>query len=99
MENTEKESVVTESKFKRLVVAITVGAVLLIVILLSVMTYQLIAIGKERREIAELEREIAEYDELYASGEDTLQARSKRLWIERRARELGYVYEGDVPLS
>ena len=42
---------------------------------------------------------IAEYDELYASGEDTLQARSKRLWIERRARELGYVYEGDVPLS
>ncbi len=99
MENTEKENVLTEGKFKRLVVAVTVGAVLLLVILLSVMVYQLIAINKERREIAELESEIALYDELYAGGEDTLEARSKRLYIERRARELGYVYEGDVPLN
>lgn len=63
------------------------------------MSYQLIAINKERRDIAELEREIAEYEELYSEGTNTLEARKKKEWIERRAYELGYAYEGDIIIS
>lgn len=81
-----------EAKVKRLIIAGTVGAVLLLVILLSVMVYQIIAVKVKEKNINELEIQIAEYERLIELGEDTLEVRSKRWWIERRARELGYVY-------
>ena len=43
-----------EGKFKRVVVALTVGAVLLLTVLLSVMVYQIVAILNSQRELAEL---------------------------------------------
>ncbi|MBQ8426643.1 MAG: hypothetical protein IJX16_02650 [Clostridia bacterium] len=89
----------TEEKLKRLIVAITVGAVLLIVILCSVMLFGIIKISKEKRAIAELEREILRYEQLIAEGEDTYELRSTELWITRRAWELGYKYEGSRPLT
>lgn len=89
----------TENDFKKLVVSITVGAVLLLVILLSVMVYQLVSIGKLKSEEAELKAKIQEYQVMIDDTEDTIEARSMRWWIERRAREIGYVYEGDVPLE
>lgn len=89
----------TEEKAKKIIVASTVGAVLLLFILVSVMVYGIIALNHERQKGRELEQKITEYNRLIKEGEDTLEARSLRAWIEMRARELGYVFESDVPLS
>lgn len=89
----------TEEKAKRVIVASTVGAVLLMVILIIVMVYQLIAMGSEKSRINALETKIAEYNQLIAEGEETKEIRSMRWWIEREARELGYVYDGDISYS
>ena len=72
---------------------------MLLVILLSVMIYQLISISKLKAEEADLEAKITEYQVLIEDTEDTIEARSMRWWIERRAREIGYIYDGDVPLD
>lgn len=85
----------TESKAKKLIVATTVGAVLLAAILLLLLVYQIIKINTDRRNVAELEREIARYEELVEEGEDEEALRELKWWIERRARELGYTYPGD----
>ncbi len=82
----------TETKFRRLVMAATVTAVLLLVILLSIMVYQLVTIFTYKKAIAELEKEIAVYEQIIDETGDTIETRSKRWWIERRARELGYIY-------
>ena len=86
----------TEAKIKRLIVAATVGAVLLIVILLTIMVYQLISASAEKKRIDELDAKILEYNELIKAGEETKEVRSLRWWIEREARQLGYTFEGDV---
>ncbi len=86
----------TEEKAKRLIVASTVGAVVLVVILLMVMVYQLISIGVERNRINELETKIAEYNQLVEEGEETVRVRNLAWWIEREARELGYVFKDDI---
>lgn len=83
----------TEEKAKKRIVAFTVGAVLLLVILLSVMVYQLISIKIYKDKVAELDREIAIYDQLIEEGNDTLAARQQWAWIEFRARELGLTKE------
>lgn len=88
-----------KSKAERLIVAITAGAVLLVVILVSVLVYQLISINVKNRQVAELEAKIAEYNQLIEDGENVKEARSMRWWIEQRARELGYILKTDVPLN
>ncbi len=88
-----------EAKAKKLIIASTVGAVLMLVILLFVMIYQLADIAIKQKKIEELDAKIAQYEQLIQEGEDTLEARSMRWWIERRARELGYIYKTDVPLG
>lgn len=85
----------TEEKQKRLIVAVTVGSVLLMVVLLFVMVFQLVALSQERNKHAVLEQKIAEYKTLKEQGEDALEARSARWWIEQSARELGYYFDGD----
>lgn len=82
----------TETKFRRLVIAATVTAVLLLVVLLSIMVYQLVTIFTYKNAIAELEKEITVYEQMIEETGDTIETRSKRWWIERRARELGYIY-------
>lgn len=89
----------TEQKSKRVIVSITAGAVVLLVILLCVLVYQLISIKNEKNNNKELESQIAMYEELTEAEKDTLLARKQRWWIERRARELGYKYDGDIDLT
>jgi lipid A disaccharide synthetase len=88
-----------KSKAERLIVAITVGAVLLIVILVSVWIYQLIKLNVRNKQVAELVDKIEEYNELIEKGKEVYEARSMRWWIEQRARELGYTLKTDVPLD
>ena len=87
-----------ETKFKKLVVSSTIGAVLLLFILLVIMVYQLIAISVEQKNIAQLEAEIVRLTELKETGEDVYEIRQLEDWVVRRAYELGYVFEGDLPL-
>lgn len=80
----------TEEKTKRVIVATTVGAVLLLVIMLAIMVYQIIAIQVKKNRIEYLESQIAKYDELIEDGEQTIEVRSLEEWIIREARRLGY---------
>ena len=95
----EEKTPISEEKAKRLIVAGTVGAVLLLVILLSVMVYQLISIGVKNNKIAIYNQKIAEYEALSAEGEETKEARSMRMWIEREARRLGLKYQNGSELD
>lgn len=88
-----------QTKFRRLVISSTIGAVLLLFILLVIMVYQLIAIKVEQNNISELERRIAEYNVMIENGEDVLEARKELDWIVRRAYELGYQLDGDINLN
>ena len=85
----------TESKAKRLIVASTVGAVLLLFILVSIMVYQMITINVKENRIEYLKGQIAKYESLIEKGEQTYQTRSMREWIEREARKLGWRYSFD----
>ena len=91
------ESVKTDSelKFERRVVALTVGAVVLLALLIILMCYQLIAIGVKNNRVKQLKADIAALEQEYENGEDTLEIRRKAAYIERRARELGYRYADD----
>ena len=89
-------SAVTESKQKRIISAVTVGAVLLLVILVSVMVYQLISISVKNKQIEALKAEIAVYERMIENEEDENLIRQERDWIERRARELGYKLPSDI---
>lgn len=84
-----------EEKAKRLIVAGTVGAVLLLLILVLVMVYQLISIGVKKQKEAELDAKIAEYKRLIEEEGETEEAVSSYWWIVQRSKELGYVFDGD----
>ena len=85
----------TEEKRKRLVVASTIGAVILMVILVFVAVFQLVSIGNQKRQINELNDRIAEYKVLIEDETKVKEARSSYWWIVGRARELGYCFDGD----
>ena len=85
----------TETKAKRLIVASTVGAVLLLFILVTIMVYQIISIQVKKNRIEYLESQIAKYETLTEQGNETIEIRSMREWIEREARKLGYRYSFD----
>lgn len=84
----------TESKVKRMIVALTVGAVFLLVTLLSIMVYQMISIKVEKERIDYLKQKTAEYILLKEQGEETIEQRTMREWIEREAKKLDYYYPG-----
>ena len=89
----------TEEKSKKLIVASTVGAVLLAVILLAVLIYQLFAMGAEKRKIAYFEERIAECNRMIEEGENIKMARSERDWIIAEARKYGYILSTDTNID
>lgn len=84
-----------EDKFKRRVIAFTVGAVLLVIILVSVLFYQLISISVERKKLRQLDAKIIEYNQLKEDADKELEAYDSYWWIVQRARELGYSFDGE----
>ena len=86
----------SDEKFKRIVVALTVGAVVFLSCLIIFMCYQLIKIGVEKRKINELNVKITEAEQLYDDGEKQLEYLRTKGAIERLARELGYHYSDDI---
>jgi len=89
----------TEEKTKKLIISSTIGAVLLAVILLSILVYQLIAMGVEKRRIKYFENAIAECEQMIADGENEKLAYSKRDWIIRQAYKYGYIFTTDENLT
>jgi hypothetical protein len=59
------------------------------------MIYQLISIKVQKDIADELDRQYKTYQQLIKEGEETIEARSMREWIEREARKLGLSYEFD----
>ncbi len=88
-----------EQKLKRVRNAGIVGAILLIVILLSVLIFQLVKIGNEKRELSELQDAIKNYQQLTDKEKTYIENINTREWIEQRARELGLKLEGDFALD
>jgi cell division protein FtsL len=88
-----------EQKLKRVRNAGIVGAILLIVILLSVLIFQLVKIGNEKRELSELQDAIKNYQQLTDEERTSTENMNTREWIEQRARELGLKLEGDFALD
>ncbi len=88
-----------EERFKRKVVAFTVGAVLLAFILICVVVYQLIAIGVSKKEQRRLDDQIAYYTSLIEDSENELDARRSKWYLELEARKLGYHYPEDKIFS
>ena len=96
-ENTESSiKSVSEEKFKRIIVALTVGAVVLLSVLITLMCYQLIKIGVENRRKSEYSAKIAELKELSDKNDKELEYLRTNAAIERLARELGYHYSDDI---
>ena len=87
---------VSDTGFKRKVVAFTVGAVILLFVLIVLMCYQMITIGVQNRKKADLIAKIAELEEEHKQGEGELAFRRTDLYVERIARELGYHYPDDA---
>lgn len=82
-------------KLKKIFSAAAATAVLLLFILLSVMTYQMILIKKSETKISELD---AEREALITENEQTTDqiALWQNRWkIEEKARELGWLYGED----
>ena len=86
----------TEAKLKKVISAVTVGAVMLLVMLSAVLVYQLVSIKVKRNQIAELENRIAYYNQLTEEERLENQYRYELDWIENRARELGYKGLDDI---
>jgi peptidoglycan hydrolase CwlO-like protein len=63
------------------------------------MAFGIIKINNEKRAIAELEAEIARYNQLIETEKDTYEARSSLYWIRTRAFELGYVLDDSINLG
>lgn len=88
-----------EQKLKRVRNAGIVGAVLLVIILLSILIFQLVKINKEKKELAILQDEIAKYQLLTDEEKQLKDAMETRDWIIQRAGELGLTLEGDYALD
>ena len=81
-----------EKKAKKLIVASTVGAVLLLFILVTIMVYQMISIQVKKNREDYLNAQLEKFTKLTDEAKDTVKARSMREWIEREARRLGLEY-------
>ncbi len=85
----------TEKKLKRLVSAGTAIAVVLLFVLITVLIYQLVAMGTKQREAERLQAEIAELQKEIDEGKDEIDLWLKKWKIEERARQKGYIYKND----
>ena len=89
----------TNDKRKRLKSAVIVGAVLFLIIIMSIVIYQCVSISARKKRVEFLEAEIQRYYQLIEQGEETIELRSLREWIEVEARELGYIWDTDKELG
>lgn len=88
-----------EQKLKRVRSALIVGSILLVLVLLSILIFQLVKIKNERKELDFLKEQISIYKTLTEDERKLLKNMETREWIEQTARELGLLLEGDYALD
>ena len=86
----------TEEKAKKLIVASTVGAVLLAFVLMFVMIWQMCKITNEKNKIAYYNAKIAECNRLIEAEEDNRSAIMTKQKLISEAHKLGYIFDGDI---
>lgn len=86
----------TDEKNKRLIVSATVTAVVFLFLLVFVAIYQSISIVVLKNKQKRLDKEILKLEQEISTVDDEIEYRSTLLYIEQRARELGYEYDEDV---
>lgn len=80
----------SEEKAKRIAVGATVGGVLLLVFLLVVLIVQFVQIGVNNAEKARLDKQIAEYEALIESGNESLEYYQTERGLYYLARQQGW---------
>ncbi|MBO5712868.1 MAG: septum formation initiator family protein [Clostridia bacterium] len=68
---------------------------MLLVILVTILAYQLVGIYSRNNRIKALDAEIATLEAQISSTDDSIKEWSERWKIEQRARELGLMYDDD----
>ena len=84
------------SRKKQRKVAFIIGGILLILILVSIMVYQIVSIRIANAKYDELCEKVEYYRELKEQGAAEDEIRQTEEWIVQRARELGYRFENDT---
>ncbi len=82
-------------KAKRKIVALTFLIVALAAVLVIFLIYQLASIFHKTNRIRQLEREIAELEQIIATTTDEVKKTESLKWLEMKARELGLIKPGD----
>ena len=85
----------SEEKKRRVVSALVSGGIMLLVILVTILAYQLVGIYSRNNRIKALDAEIATLEAQISSTDDSIKEWSERWKIEQRARELGLMYDDD----
>ncbi len=81
----------TQEKMRKLITAIVVATTLLLVILLSVLIYQWITIGVQKKRIEKVRADIAYYEELNETAQNDLDYYSSDLYKKLEAFKLGFI--------
>lgn len=82
----------TEEKRNRLIAALTVNAILLVVILVAVCIYQLVAIVNLNNIKKEVQSQITAYETAIEKNEKTLEYYQSREGLLDKAYEYGFVF-------
>ena len=83
-------------KKNRIVAALTVNAVILLVILVAALIYTMSAIVIKAKYVKELQAEIARYKQLIDEGEKTLEDMQSDQHLLYLALKAGYVFQSDI---
>ena len=89
----------TEQKLKKITIASTVTAVVLLAVLLFVLAFQIISIIVKKNELKKYDEQIIEYNKLISEKSEELDIYQADWKIQARARELGYKFPGDVDVT
>ena len=86
----------TESKFKKVVAASIVGAIMLIIILVTVIVYQVVTMSGYIKQRDSLIEGIARLEQMIEDNASEEEIRTTKEWIEEQARKIGYKYPNDI---
>ena len=84
----------TEEKKARLVAAGTAMSVIVLVVLLTIMIFQLVTMSAKNREIRELQNQMRQLEAEIEKGNEDADLWLQEWKIKERARQIGYEFKG-----
>lgn len=89
----------TQEKQKKLIVSVTVGAIILLLVLVAMLTVILVKKSNMQKDIQILESKCDELQQLIDENAEIGKIMETKAWIEQYAREHGYYYDGDIVIG